>query len=168
MASFERGQFERARRACLITPPPGLPHRHAILADALKRVPTHLHRSLADKSFISSTPNSHGYPMRGYGIFREGSIRESEEGVPHCSTPQPPPSARPPRGRAEAGPYAPSPFPCRQGVHLIYSDTSSHGARINGKHFTTSATDPITTSAPRCWYTLPSPSNTTIAASISG
>ncbi len=41
---------------------------------------------------------------------------ESEQDVPHYPTPNSP-SARLPRGRAEAGPYARSPLPCQQVFH---------------------------------------------------
>ncbi len=56
-------RVERATRACLLAPPLCLPHRHALVADALKRVPTHVHRSLAYKEFR--------HPA-GSDIWREG------------------------------------------------------------------------------------------------
>ncbi len=47
----------RASKTCLITPPQ-TPRRHAFLADALKRVPTLVRRSLANKYFMTLLGNS--------------------------------------------------------------------------------------------------------------
>ena len=40
-----------------MAPPLSLPHRHALVADALKLVRTHVHRSLANKNFMTLLGN---------------------------------------------------------------------------------------------------------------
>ena len=56
--------------------------------------------------------------------------REGEDDVPLGSTPSPP-SARYPRGRAEASPYARSPLPCQQRVHTPEDDASTDECLIS-------------------------------------
>ena len=63
--------------------------------------------------------------------------REGEDDVPLGSTPSPP-SARHPRGRAEAGTlsggqvsYARSPLPCQQRVHTPEDNASTHACLIS-------------------------------------